>query len=538
MDGQSLMTSRRLKVFSALLLVLMVSLLALPLVTAAGDPGGEFVEPFKVAFNTIIDIFKLDWLEGQGIDTYAAVVRLALWLVIFTVVNEVLTKFHYFSPKSSKIIALAFSVMGAVFMPQTMLIAIGESYAALFGMIFIGAIVFAGWRLGHWIEKQGGPGSRPMFIIIMLVLMWLVWLIQVELAEERKVPGMEWGIFGTVYNWFGTIALIALGYTLVTKGFFGGGGGAAAGGGLFGGGGDTGAGGGKAGKKAAGEKAHNLKEEEELIKEDKELEGATKNQINMNEIVGKLQMMRGNLDKNALGVLKELEAILPSLVEAARQVQAGAGDEGYQRLLITAIGLVHQIVVIFSQEKKLEEQTEKMVRNQIWVAQKAYQEHLRVWRKDHWPDFASAARKLKEPKYVKYKTELDKLSDEGKSLRRRLRELINNEEHIIHGLHGQINDELNHLRHFERLLEDIKGDPKPQRIIEGMGELHKIVSQMNERLQRELSMKRFVTDISGNRIELHEEGAAIESVLRQLVAMNWRLQQIIRDAEKGQQSAP
>lgn len=535
MDGQSRMTSRRLKVFSALLLVLTVSLLALPLATAQGDPGGEFVEPFKVAFNTIIDIFKLDWLEGQGIDTYAAVVRFALWLVTFTIIHEILTKFHYFSAKSSKVIALAFSVMAAVFMPQTMLIAIGESYAALFGMIFIGAIVFAGWRLGHWIESQGGPGSRPMFIIIMLVLMWLVWLIQVELAEERKVPGMEWGIFGTVYNWFGTIALIALGYTLVTKGFFGGGGGAAAGGGLFGGGGDTGAGGGKAGKKAAAEKAHTLKEEEDLVKEDKELEEETKTQINMNEIVGKLQMMRGNLDKNALGVLKELEAILPSLAEAARQVQAGAGDEEYHKLLTTAIGLVHQIVAILSQEKKLEAQAEEAVKKQIWVARKVYQEHLKVWRKEHAGHFISAARKLKGTNYEK---ELKKLSDEGTALRKRLRELINNEEHIIHGLHGQINDELNQLRHFERLLEDIKNDPKPQRIIEGLGELHKIVSQMNERLQRELSMIRVVTDNSGNRIELHEEGAAIESALRQLVAMNWRLQQIIRDAEKGQQSAP
>ena len=133
MNGQSLRKSTWLKLFSVLLLILMVSPLVLPVVTAA--PAEEFVEPFKQAFSIIIEFFKLDWLEGQGVDTYAAVVRFALWIVTFTIINEILTKFNYFSNKSAKIIAFAFSAMAAIFMPQTMLILIGQSYAALFSMI-------------------------------------------------------------------------------------------------------------------------------------------------------------------------------------------------------------------------------------------------------------------------------------------------------------------------------------------------------------------------------------------------------------------
>ena len=481
----------------------MVSPLVLPVVTAA--PAEEFVEPFKQAFSIIIEFFKLDWLEGQGVDTYAAVVRFALWIVTFTIINEILTKFNYFSNKSAKIIAFAFSAMAAIFMPQTMLILIGQSYAALFSMIFIGAIVFAGWRLGDWVEKQGGPGSRGMFIIIMLVLMWLVWLIQWELAAERKVPEMEWWIFGTIYNWFGTIAIVTLGYTVVTKGLLGGGGGAAGGGGIFGGGGGSGS------SAVSSDLDRGTRDATKAAEGSKELHKANEVLIQLTQQEARLDALIANVETDAMAQLQELIPILNAIENAAKQLEKVKDptiQQQYQQLLASAAQKTEKLLALIAEEDRLADQELQRVREQFRViramekdVKRRYLNPILNHRKNLKNALLHERKRMKnqplertQNRYVhvvqnetlhkRYSDALRILKNESRTLLRDLKNIDRIEKRVLKEAKSDINKELKAITDLRSELMALSAEPDATKIRDIRKKVEEIANRLQWRIQR------------------------------------------------------
>ena len=483
----------------------MVSPLVLPVVTAA--PAEEFVEPFKQAFSIIIEFFKLDWLEGQGVDTYAAVVRFALWIVTFTIINEILTKFNYFSNKSAKIIAFAFSAMAAIFMPQTMLILIGQSYAALFSMIFIGAIVFAGWRLGDWVEKQGGPGSRGMFIIIMLVLMWLVWLIQWELAAERKVPEMEWWIFGTIYNWFGTIAIVTLGYTVVTKGLLGGGGGggAAGGGGIFGGGGGSGS------SAVSSDLDRGTRDATKAAEGSKELHKANEVLIQLTQQEARLDALIANVETDAMAQLQELIPILNAIENAAKQLEKVKDptiQQQYQQLLASAAQKTEKLLALIAEEDRLADQELQRVREQFRViramekdVKRRYLNPILNHRKNLKNALLHERKRMKnqplertQNRYVhvvqnetlrkRYSDALRILKNESRTLLRDLKNIDRIEKRVLKEAKRDINKELKAITDLRSELMALSAEPDATKIRDIRKKVEEIANRLQWRIQR------------------------------------------------------
>lgn len=515
MDGQSLMKSTWLKVFSVLLLVLMVSPLVLPVVKAA--PADEFVEPFHDAFNIIVSFFKLDFLPGDE-DTYAAVVRFALWLVTFTIIQEILTKFQYFSNKSAKIIAFAFSAMAAIFMPKEFLLLIGQTYAALFAMVFIGAIVFTGFKLGHWIENQGGPGSKPMFIIIMIVLISLIQLINSALEKQGKVPDM--GIFSTIYYWYGIVATIAVVWTLISKGLLGGGAGGG-GGGLFG----------RGGKGAAdtGDTDPNRRAAQKTLDADRAVHDIERAEKVVEEIIQVERAINEELikiDTDALGVLERLSQYLDAIAQLAKQLQDIGGaeiQEKYQKYLIAAISMADRLLEVLTKEDKLADQETRRINEEINITHAERRKMMgRIRRKLR--QARSSVRKKGKAKlgaksYQDYLNEAIKIDRNLTRILNARKRLEKKEKKIMDDASGDIHKEVKEIVKLKKALDDLKTDPEPKKIRGLKGDIDNIRKLIEGRIEDYREELRKEVEDADKKQKVDRHLKALELILKKLETM-------------------
>lgn len=102
---------------------------------------------FSRAGNFIIDFASLKFLDGDA-DKLAAMVRICIWLLIFTIVFGATNMLRaggsgLLTRGMSYVVAAIFATLGSFFIPPGLLLGIGEAYSTLVAAAMIGIIVIA-----------------------------------------------------------------------------------------------------------------------------------------------------------------------------------------------------------------------------------------------------------------------------------------------------------------------------------------------------------------------------------------------------------
>ncbi len=493
-----------LRVFTILLMALITGSFILPIVQAG--PMDDFAEPFQTAFNFIIDIFKLDFLDNTA-EAYGALVRFCLWLITFAIVYEILSKFQYFSPKTSKIIGFCFATISAVFIPVNILLAIGGIWGAFMIMIFTGAIVYIGWRLAQWIKNTGGegtPGAKWVFAVIMLVLIYIVYILQFALTEER---GFEFMFLGfNVFRFYGWITILFLVGLLISGMFFSGVVAGAVGANLLNN---------MATPKEAKAKRETEKDEKKgakaaldadrRLKDFEKAEDIAKELIRVEETINKEML---NIDSEALIVLQRLGQYIDAIGQLAEQLIKIGGPETqqkYQQYVVAAIAAADQLLAAVGKEDKLAHQEAKRIKEKINITRGERRKTLRKVKTKLGTFKSSITRAERATKGTKYKTlkgNVAKAQDYRKraqtvelemvKLTRLLERIEKKENKIIKDAIKDIHDEVKKIEHLKDALQELQRKPEPGKIHElktEVGEIHGLIAKRiqdyKELLQKE-----------------------------------------------------
>ncbi len=155
------------------------SLLTIPF--ALADIGSTFSNIWW----KILSVGNLTFLGMSDGSVVVALVRILIGILIFTILFAVLSGFSKGKDKSAlgflnknqgMIVAAILAIISAIFMPASVLLAMGTGWATAFALIIIGApIVGLAFLLWSWPEDgKETKGSYFLKFIICCLLFWII----------------------------------------------------------------------------------------------------------------------------------------------------------------------------------------------------------------------------------------------------------------------------------------------------------------------------------------------------------------------------
>lgn len=125
----------------------------------------------------VISVAKLDWVNGgtgMSSENYlTGFMRLAVFLLVFTILFELATRTAVLSRGAGAAIAAIISIISAIFIPGSVLAAIGVSYATIVSFILIGSVIVGGMVIVYLIPTTN-LGFRILRIVLLLLLFWIL----------------------------------------------------------------------------------------------------------------------------------------------------------------------------------------------------------------------------------------------------------------------------------------------------------------------------------------------------------------------------
>ncbi len=158
--------------------ILIVSLFGVSAVGVAAAPSTGVTGLVSDAFDKIISIGSLEFLLGASADSkFVGFLRLLVGILIFSIFFAGASAAHAFIPRNVGItISIIMAILSAVFIPGSVLAAIGSGYAVLFSSLLIGIPVFV---LMYFIF--GTPSTRLM-VGFKLGALLIVWWVLIEVG--------------------------------------------------------------------------------------------------------------------------------------------------------------------------------------------------------------------------------------------------------------------------------------------------------------------------------------------------------------------
>lgn len=151
-------------------LLLMVSIF----LSGCSTFGTETGSTINNVVEDIVKIGMLEWLGVTGENYLTGFMRLAVFILIFVVLFEVA---RHLLPPASKNAAIAgaavLALISAIFIPGSVLAAIGVAYATLFSFILIGVVVIGGLFLVYMIPTSSLP-LRILRVVLLFLLFWIL----------------------------------------------------------------------------------------------------------------------------------------------------------------------------------------------------------------------------------------------------------------------------------------------------------------------------------------------------------------------------
>ncbi len=171
-----------------------ILLAALPaaLAQSVSDPFSFLRQVLEGAMKFIISIFQIGFLDGQS--DYVAFMRLMIFIITLTLFHAILQfvgtqqwsrlmSAHPSGKKVPLIISLCLAIITAVFMPESVLLAIGIQYSAVWSAILLGA-VFAAMLYAYFRIRANGPMGH----LLRLVVLFLCWMLLFNMTAITEQP--------------------------------------------------------------------------------------------------------------------------------------------------------------------------------------------------------------------------------------------------------------------------------------------------------------------------------------------------------------
>ncbi|MBI2145957.1 hypothetical protein HYU22_01290 [Candidatus Woesearchaeota archaeon] len=150
--------------------LLLVLLLLTSSFALAATPG----QSLKSAFSSILDVGSLKFLlGGQADNQFFGFVRIAIAVLIFALLYMGLSLIPNMSRNTAIVVGIILAIISAVFIPKSVLAAMGETYAVIFSFLIIGGpIAGVGWLVFGTPTLNRFAAALKFFAV--LLLMWLV----------------------------------------------------------------------------------------------------------------------------------------------------------------------------------------------------------------------------------------------------------------------------------------------------------------------------------------------------------------------------
>jgi hypothetical protein len=146
----------------------------------------DWKDDVKAVFDSVVSVGQLGWAGVTAESYLTGFMRLAIFLLIFTILfaigSATLAGVAGFSRNIIIAIALILAVISAIFIPGSVLSAIGVAYGTLFSFILIGAVVVGGGFLVYIIPTT----NLPLRILRLVLILLLIWILSAT-VEHAKV---------------------------------------------------------------------------------------------------------------------------------------------------------------------------------------------------------------------------------------------------------------------------------------------------------------------------------------------------------------
>jgi len=183
-------------------------LLVLPYAWA--KPAGEVL---KDVWDAVITVGSLSWLGIPGDIVLIAVVRILIFILIFAVFFAVLTglggkMFSFLSRKHAAIVALVLAIISSIFIPPSVILAIGGGFGVMVSLFLIGLPI-----VGLALLLTSLPNDKCFWnllkLLITALLYWILTAINYHITQVLNV-----GISQEVIDTVGIAADWAIGFTV------------------------------------------------------------------------------------------------------------------------------------------------------------------------------------------------------------------------------------------------------------------------------------------------------------------------------------
>ena len=139
--------------------------------------SADIYDSIKDIGQEVINVAKLDWVNGgtgvSGENYLTGFMRLAIFFLIFVLLFELASRTGVLQRNTAIAVAAILSLISAIFIPGSVLAAIGISYATLFSFILIGSVIVGGLFLVYMIPTTSLP-FRILRIVLLLLLFWIL----------------------------------------------------------------------------------------------------------------------------------------------------------------------------------------------------------------------------------------------------------------------------------------------------------------------------------------------------------------------------
>ena len=150
------------------------------------------------AAETIMGIGNLRFLGFSDDAVVLGLTRLLIWVLLFTVFYAVIRAFSgkdqkgvlaFFSKNQAIVVAAVVATIGAIFLPQAILLATGAGWATIISLFLIGGPIVG---IGYLLITNPGEGKETkatvvLKIIVCLILLWTLMAMKYHVSQLVRV---------------------------------------------------------------------------------------------------------------------------------------------------------------------------------------------------------------------------------------------------------------------------------------------------------------------------------------------------------------
>ncbi|MBI4983466.1 hypothetical protein HZC32_02380 [Candidatus Woesearchaeota archaeon] len=172
-----------MKLYSKSIIFSVLTLLTIPF--ALADLGTTFSN----VWNKILSIGNLSFLGVSDANVVVGFTRLLLAILTFTIFFAVITVFgeggsgntgraplSFFKRNHAMVISAILAIMVAVFLPASVILAVGTGWATAVALILIGVPVIGGAYF-LWVWPIGGTDTRGTYFLKLILCVLLFWIL-------------------------------------------------------------------------------------------------------------------------------------------------------------------------------------------------------------------------------------------------------------------------------------------------------------------------------------------------------------------------